>query len=188
METSSLNQSTRRRRRLTVAGVLAVAAVGGIVTVPMFAGAQPARQLNSKTTLQQVKVGKYGEVLANSAGFSLYVLSTESKGTLHCTSGACLAGWPPLLVAKNAMITAGAGVKGKVSHVTRGSRWQVTYNGWPLYTFVGDSGPGKSAGENIVAFGGTWYLAHAAATTNSGTPVKSVAKSGTTTTAPSSGY
>ena len=109
-------------------------------------------------------------MLTDSAGYSLYVLSTESKGKLHCTSSSCLADWPPLLVAKNAMITSGSGVKGKISHVTRGSKWQVTYNGWPVYTFAGDSGPGKSNGENIVAFGGTWYLVHAAATTNSGTP------------------
>ena len=52
-----------------------------------------------------------------------------------------------------------------------------------LHAPVGDSGPGKSAGEEIVAFGGTWYLAHEfGATTNSGTPVETVAKSRTTTT------
>lgn len=188
MGTSSSSPSVRRRRRLGVVGVLAATAVGGIAIVPMFAGAQPSRQSGSKTVLQQMKVGKFGEVLANSAGFSLYVLSTESKGKLHCTSSACLSGWPPLLVAKNTMITAGAGVKGKVSHVTRGSTWQVTYNGWPVYTFVGDAGPGKSAGENIVAFGGTWTLVHAAATTNSATPVKAATNGATTTTAPSYGY
>ena len=163
-----------------VAGVGAAAAVGGTISAPLFAGAQPARQLGAKSTLQEAKIAQYGEVLANSAGYSLYVLSTESKGKLHCTSSACLASWPPLLVAKNSMITAGSGVKGKISHVTRGSRWQVTFNGWPVYTFVGDSGPGKSSGEKIVAFGGTWYLVHAAATTNSGTPIKTAASSGTT--------
>ncbi|MGO9963316.1 MAG: hypothetical protein ACLPUG_07820 [Acidimicrobiales bacterium] len=168
--------------------MLAAAAVGGIVTSPLFAGAQPAGHSSSKATLQQGKVAKYGEVLANSAGFSLYVLSTESTGKLHCTSSACLSGWPPLLVAKNTMITVGAGVKGKVSHVTRGSKWQVTYNGWPVYTFVGDSGPGKSDGENIVAFGGTWDLVHAGATTRSGTPVKTVTNSGGTTTTTTGGY
>ncbi|MGD0985429.1 MAG: hypothetical protein ABSA65_16700 [Acidimicrobiales bacterium] len=180
MDTSSSHSSTRRRRRLAVAGVLAAAAVGGTISAPLFAGAQPATQLGAKSTLQEVKIVKYGEVLANSAGYSLYVLSTESKGTLHCTSSACLADWPPLLVAKNSMISTGPGVKGKISHVTRGSRWQVTFNGWPVYTFVGDSGPGKSSGENFVAFSGTWYLVHAAATTNSGTPIKAAASSGTT--------
>ena len=124
MKTTSSSPTTRTRRRLAVAGVIVAAAIGGIVTVPLFAGAQQARQpsSSSKSTLQERKVGKYGEVLTNSAGYSLYVLSTESKGKLHCTSSSCLGGWPPLLVAKNAMITAGSGVKGKISHVTRGSQ------------------------------------------------------------------
>ena len=184
MKTTSSSPTTRTRRRLAVAGVIVAAAIGGIVTVPLFAGAQQARQSSSssKSTLQERKVGKYGEVLTNSAGYSLYVLSTESKGKLHCTSSSCLAGWPPLLVAKNTMITVGSGVKGKISHVTRGSQWQVTYNGWPVYNFVGDSGPAKSNGENVFAYGGTWRLVHAAATTNSGTPVKTA--STTTTTSP----
>ena len=184
MDTGLSNPSTRPRRRLAIAGVIAATAIGAIAAVPLFAGAQQAKHLNSKSTFQERKVGKYGEVLANSAGHSLYVLSTESKTKLHCTSSSCVKSWPPLLVAKNAKITAGSGVKGKISHVTRGSKWQVTYNGWPVYTFVVDSGPGQSNGEKIVAFGGTWYLVHAAATTNSATPVKTVPSSGTTTTAP----
>jgi predicted lipoprotein with Yx(FWY)xxD motif len=167
---------------VAVAGLIATAAIGGIVAVPLFAGAQPARQLSSKSTIQERTISKYGKVLANSAGFSLYVLSTESKGALHCTSTSCTTSWPPLLVAKNAKITAGPGVKGKVSHVTRGTKWQVTYNGWPVYTFIGDSGPGKSQGEKIVGFGGTWYLVNAAATTSSKTPLKAVTSGGATTT------
>jgi predicted lipoprotein with Yx(FWY)xxD motif len=182
VDTSSSSPSRKPHRRLAIAGVVAATVIGGIVTVPLFAGAQQAGHSNSKSTLQESKVGKYGEVLTDSAGYSLYALSTESKGKLHCTSSSCLGNWPPLLVAKTAMITAGSGVKGKISHVTRGSKWQVTYNGWPVYTFIGDSGPGKSNGEKIFAFGGTWYLLHAAATTNSGTQVKAVPSGGTTTT------
>src|ERR1039458_5129002 len=183
METSS-SPPTRSHRRRLIAGFIAVATIGGIAAVPLSAGAQHAKPANSKSTLQAHNVGKFGEVLEDSAGFSLYVLSIESKTKLHCTSSSCVKSWPPLLVAKNAKITAGSGVKGKISHVTRGSKWQVTYNGWPVYTFVVDSGPGQSNGEKIVAFGGTWYLVHAAATTNSATPVKTVPSSGTTTTAP----
>ncbi len=186
MNTSS-SPSTRRNRHHLIAGVIAAVTIGGIVALPLSAGAQHAKPANSTSTLQAREVAKYGVVLADSAGYSLYVLSTESKGKLHCTSSSCLEYWPPLLVAKNAVITAGSGVKGKISHVTRGSKWQVIYNGWPVYTFKGDSGPGKSSGEKIAGFGGTWYLVLAAATTNSGTPVKTVASSGTTTTT-SGGY
>jgi predicted lipoprotein with Yx(FWY)xxD motif len=109
-------------------GVVAAAAISAVVMVPLLAAAQQTGHSSSKSTLQERKVGKYGEVLTNSAGYSLYVLSTEQKGKLHCTSSSCLGGWPPLLIGKNAMISAGPGVVGKVSHVARGSKWQVTYN------------------------------------------------------------
>ena len=33
---------------------------------------------------------------------------------------------------------------------------QVTYNGHPLYYFVGDTKPGDTTGEGINAFGGGW--------------------------------
>ncbi|HXY44981.1 MAG TPA: hypothetical protein VEH29_12405 [Acidimicrobiales bacterium] len=190
MDTSS--NPAGRPRRLMIVGVLATAAIGGIVALPLRAGAQHAEHTQqaqkasarAKSTLMERKVGKYGEVLTASDGYSLYLLSTESKGKLHCTSTQCVTNWPPLVVAKHAKITAGPGVKGKVGHVTRGSQWQVTYNGWPVYLFIGDSGPGQSNGEKIVADGGTWYLVHAAAKTNSATPVKNVTSggSGTTTT------
>jgi len=116
-------------RRIMALGVVAAAAISAVVMVPLLAAAQQTGHSSSKSTLQERKVGKYGEVLTNSAGYSLYVLSTEQKGKLHCTSSSCLGGWPPLLIGKNAMISAGPGVVGKVSHVARGSKWQVTYNG-----------------------------------------------------------
>jgi predicted lipoprotein with Yx(FWY)xxD motif len=31
---------------------------------------------------------------------------------------------------------------------------QLTYDGWPLYTFAGDSGPGQANGEGV---GGVWF-------------------------------
>ncbi len=37
-------------------------------------------------------------------------------------------------------------------------RRQVTYNGWPLYTFVKDTAPGNTAGQDVEGFGGEWYL------------------------------
>lgn len=151
---------------------MAAAAIVALVAAPLQAGAQPLKNPTAKHTLQARKVGTYGEVLTDSAGDSLYLLSTESKGVLHCTSGYCLSAWPPLLVARNAKVTVGPGVKGKVSHVTRGSKWQVTYNGWPVYTYEGDSAAGQANGENVSSFGGTWYLLHAGARTNSATPVK----------------
>jgi hypothetical protein len=38
-----------------------------------------------------------------------------------------------------------------------GSGTVATYNGWPLYTYVGDSGPGMASGEGVNDFGGQWF-------------------------------
>jgi predicted lipoprotein with Yx(FWY)xxD motif len=34
---------------------------------------------------------------------------------------------------------------------------QATYNGHPLYTYVGDSGRGQARGNNLDLNGGFWY-------------------------------
>jgi hypothetical protein len=34
----------------------------------------------------------------------------------------------------------------------------VTYAGWPLYTFVSDTAPGKTAGQGLNINGGLWYV------------------------------
>ena len=49
-----------------------------------------------------------------------------------------------------------------------GGNLEVTYNHWPLYTFVKDSGPGTAHGQGLMGFGGTWYVLNA-----SGSPVTS---------------
>jgi hypothetical protein len=41
-----------------------------------------------------------------------------------------------------------------------------TYNGWLMYEYVSDPGPGYANGEGIKSFGGTWYVLDA-----SGNPV-----------------
>jgi predicted lipoprotein with Yx(FWY)xxD motif len=122
----------------------------------------------------------YAGVLANAGGRTLYVLSAEKGGTLHCT-GACLSTWPPLLVgstATPAAVSLGNGVKGTIGFVARGSMKQVTFNTYPVYTYTGDTGPSQSCGENVSADGGTWTLTSAGATSVTGTPVAPVGTGG----------
>lgn len=35
---------------------------------------------------------------------------------------------------------------------------QVTYNGWPLYLFAGDTAAGDTNGQGLDEFGGLWFL------------------------------
>jgi Secreted repeat of unknown function len=34
----------------------------------------------------------------------------------------------------------------------------VTYKGWPLYHYVGDTGPGVVRCQNVRVFGGLWLV------------------------------
>ena len=38
-----------------------------------------------------------------------------------------------------------------------GGRLQATYDGHPLYTYVGDSRPGQADGNKLDLNGGLWY-------------------------------
>lgn len=61
---------------------------------------------------------------------------------------------------------AGAGVHADLVGsipLANGTR-QVTYNGWPLYLWAGDSRPGQANGEGVSNFGGPWYAVTAAGT------------------------
>jgi len=57
--------------------------------------------------------------------------------------------------------SAGGGVKqsmlGAVSNPS-GSGQVVTYDGWPLYTYTADTGPGKATGQAVNLDGGLWYV------------------------------
>jgi len=158
---------TAARRTGALLGVVAVAlggtATAAVASVPRTTAPQ----------LQATTVKPYTGILANAKRHSLYALSNESKGKLHCT-GMCLTYWPPLLVSSSTKsVTVGKGVKGKIGFVKRSSTTkQVTFNGFPLYRYSGDTGAGQVSGEAIAADGGTWYLVSAAATTTSATQVK----------------
>jgi len=149
-------------------------------------GTTPVKPRASLITTSAVP---YKGVLARGNGLSLYVLSAESKGTLHCTGG-CTSIWPPLLVPSSVTsIPVGAGVMGTIGFVARSATTQqVTFNGFPVYLYSGDSGSGGSSGEGIAADGGTWYLASASATTQGATEIPPVPPGSTTTTTYRGGY
>ena len=93
-------------------------------------------------------------------GRTLYLWKAD-KGTASACAGACATAWPPLITAGKP--TAAAGVSAaKLGTTRRGDgATEVTYNGHPLYTFSGDSGPGQTSGQESDAFGAEWYVVSA---------------------------
>ena len=96
-----------------------------------------------------------GEILTSGTGTTLYLFVPDDQGAPTCT-GACAQSWPPVFIEDAGDVTAGDGVDasllGTVEHPDAGT--QVTYNGWPLYLFAGDSEPGDTNGQGQ---GGVWY-------------------------------
>jgi len=51
-----------------------------------------------------------------------------------------------------------SGVKGTFGTIKRSSgETQATFDGHPLYTFVGDTAPGQGNGNVLTAAGGVWH-------------------------------
>jgi predicted lipoprotein with Yx(FWY)xxD motif len=94
---------------------------------------------------------KYGKILVNSKGMTLYVDEKDKPGAPACT-GACLTAWPPLTATGTP--TAGTGVTAtKFSTITLsdGTK-QVTVNGSPLYLWQGDTKAGDVTGQDTNGF------------------------------------
>ena len=93
------------------------------------------------------------EVLTNSAGLTLYWFAPDTSTTSKCT-GSCATFWPPV----KGPVTAGSGVTGTLGVITRSDgTMQATYDGHPLYTYVGDSAPGQNKGNGLNLSGGVWH-------------------------------
>jgi predicted lipoprotein with Yx(FWY)xxD motif len=92
-------------------------------------------------------------VIANSKGFTLYWFAPDTPAKSTCY-GTCAQYWPPV----TGTPTAGPGVTGRLATITRsdGSA-QATYDGHPLYTYIGDSAPGQANGNNLNLNGGLWH-------------------------------
>jgi predicted lipoprotein with Yx(FWY)xxD motif len=123
------------------------------------AAAAPASSAASSasSTVITTKTSSGGSYLTNSAGRAIYLFMADSTGKSTC-DGACASAWPPVIA--TGQPTASGGVQASdLGTITRsdGSK-QVTYDGHPLYYFVGDTGPGTIKGQGIDGFGAKWWL------------------------------
>lgn len=92
-------------------------------------------------------------IVTDAQGLTLYWFAPDTATKSNC-NGSCAQIWPPV----KGPATAGTGVTGKLSTITRsdGSA-QATYLGHPLYTYTADTAPGQANGNGINAYGGLWH-------------------------------
>lgn len=136
---------TIRNNLLKITGVLA------LMTVALSLAQDGAMSLNLSESAD------HGQFLADGAGMALYLFVPDAQGASTC-SGDCAVNWPPLTVAStDALPTLGEGLDAAMlgSVARDDGTIQVTYNGWPLYYFAGDTEAGQTNGQGV---GDNWYL------------------------------
>ena len=85
-------------------------------------------------------------------GFTLYSFAPDTSTKSNC-NGTCAQNWPPVQGPATA-----PGVTGRFSTIKRSDgSVQTTFDGHPLYTFVGDTAPGQNHGNGLNAAGGLWH-------------------------------
>jgi predicted lipoprotein with Yx(FWY)xxD motif len=123
---------------------------GGAASSAAPASSAPAAAGSS--ALKTAKIGG-ATVVTNTKGFTLYWFVPDTATTSKCNAS-CAAFWPPVM----GPATAGAGVTGKLATIKRADgSMQATYNGHPLYTYVGDQAPGQATGDGLNVNGGVWH-------------------------------
>ena len=104
-------------------------------------------------------VGGSGTVLVDGQGMTLYLFEPDKQSASTCDTS-CAASWPPLVLpAGVSRPVGGSGIRSSLLGVVRrrDGSMQVTYGGWPLYRWIGDTRPGIATGEGLDNFGGLWF-------------------------------
>jgi len=135
---------------VSVAGVLAASAV----QAASFGRASSQAAVRVSTR----KIPKLGTVLVNAKGRTLYMFVPDKQSKVTCV-GTCAAIWPPLKLAGGKAVASGAAKASLLgSDADPAGGRVVTYNHWPLYTYIGDRAAGQAKGQALKLNGGYWYV------------------------------
>jgi predicted lipoprotein with Yx(FWY)xxD motif len=138
--------------------LIAALAVVGLITASCKksstdqAPATPA----AVTGFQLTQNAKFGNILTDNNGKSLYFFSDDAAAAATCTGG-CAVVWPAFYTANPSIGTGLAASDFSVTTRADGSK-QNTYKGWPLYYYQNDAKAGDTNGDAIDK---TWFIAKA---------------------------
>ena len=125
---------------------------GTAASTPAAGGNSSSAAPASGSTVTVKTIGSQ-QVVVDSNGMTLYWFAIDTPTKSNC-SGQCATFWPPV----KGPLTAGSGVTGTLGTITRSDgTTQATYDGHPLYTFVGDKSPGQATGNGKNLSGGLWW-------------------------------
>ena len=134
----------------------AVRAARGAGWMRVGGGARGERLDEPKATVSAAKNAALGTIVVGSTGRTLYHYLDDHGKKIDCT-GACATQWPPRADPEIGQAGRGAGIKAaKLGTITRpDGTVQVTYNGFPLYRFAGDTKSGQVNGQGLES---SWYV------------------------------
>ncbi len=143
-------------KRLTIL-FLATAAI-----LPVGISEAATRAHAARSAKLQLRHTMLGTILVNGGGHTVYAFTRDSRSHDRCAATpGCTGIWP--LVTSAGTPTLGAGVKRSlVGTIKVGGARQLTYAGRPLYTYIGDAGPGDTSYVGQQQFGGTWVALNGA--------------------------
>jgi predicted lipoprotein with Yx(FWY)xxD motif len=127
---------------LALAGCSAPNGSGAGGTVP-----SSVPPVTSAGTELSVAASGLGDIIVDGQGMTAYVFDKDvpGSGTSACV-GDCLTSWPPVVT--NSESPTVDGVTGEIGTIPwLDGSFQVTVNGWPLYTFAGDASTGETNGQ-----------------------------------------
>ncbi len=136
---------TIRNNLMKITGVLA------LMTVALSLAQDGAMSVNLGESAD------HGQFLTDANGMALYLFVPDAQGASTCYDD-CATNWPPVIVASaDALPTVAEGLDAALlGTVARDDgTLQLTYNGWPLYLFAGDTEAGQTNGQ---AVGDNWFL------------------------------
>src|SRR5690349_3399470 len=144
---------------VAVAAVVAIMATGCGSSKSATAASSSASSSSSSGSGPAIKTRttSLGTFLVDGQGRTLYMFEADKKNMSNCPSS-CLSIWPGMT--EKGMPTVSGGVdaaKLGTAKAADGSTL-VTYNGWPLYNYVGDQKPGDTNGQGLNQFGAKWYV------------------------------
>jgi predicted lipoprotein with Yx(FWY)xxD motif len=154
-----------------VAAAALLAGCGGGSNKPTTSTSSSGSPAKPGTSFSLASISGVGSVVADANGRTVYILTSGGHTNVPCTDASgCTKLWPDLPLPNGmSAAKAGTGLKSSLLGTKKLSgETYPTYNGWLMYEYSGDSGPGQAKGEGIKSFGGTWYVLNA-----SGNPVTS---------------
>jgi predicted lipoprotein with Yx(FWY)xxD motif len=155
-----------KKARIRIGSITAVVAVASVVAACGGSGSSgassatkvaPASAATGNAVSVGTAAGSDGTYLVGASGRALYLWDADRQSKSVCT-GACAVNWPPLTT-KSAPVAGSGATMSQLGTITRsGGVKQVTYDGHPLYYFVGDTSQGSLTGQGSNDFGAKWWL------------------------------